>query len=46
MNENLVNKLKSTSDSKTAAGRLFVLEVSASRIVMFRHMLPRTSITW
>jgi hypothetical protein len=36
MNENLVNKLKSTSDSKTAAGRLFVLEVSASRIHSMR----------
>ena len=28
MNENLVNKSKSTSDSKTAVGRLFVLEIS------------------
>ena len=36
MNENLVTKSKSTSDSKTAVGRLFVLEVSASRIHSMR----------
>jgi len=36
MNESLVNKLKSTSDSKTAVGRLFVLEVSTSRIHSMR----------
>jgi len=36
MNENLVTKLKSSSDSKTVAGRLFVLEVSDSRIHSMR----------
>src|ERR1700677_4036983 len=36
MNENLVTKSKSTSDSKTAVGRLFVLEVSTSRIHSMR----------
>src|SRR5271154_4797112 len=36
MNESLVNKSRSTSDSKTAVGRLFVLEVSSSRIHSMR----------
>ncbi|MFZ0206311.1 MAG: 3-hydroxyacyl-CoA dehydrogenase [Roseiarcus sp.] len=36
MNESLVNKSKSTSDSKTAVGRLFVLEISESRIHSMR----------
>jgi hypothetical protein len=36
MNEILVNKSKSASDSKTSVGRLFVLEVSASRIHSMR----------
>src|SRR3984885_13968874 len=36
MNENLVTKTKSTSGSKTAVGRLFVLEVSTSRIHSMR----------
>ena len=36
MNENLVTKSKSASDSKTAVGRLFVLEVSTSRVHSMR----------
>jgi hypothetical protein len=36
MNEILVNKSKSASDNKTSVGRLFVLEVSASRIHSMR----------
>ena len=36
MDESLVTKLKSSSDSKTAVGRLFVLEVSSSRIHSMR----------
>ncbi len=36
MNESLVSKSKSTSESKTAVGRLFVLEVSSSRIHSMR----------
>jgi hypothetical protein len=36
MTEDLVTKSKATSDGKTAAGRLFVLELSSSRIYSMR----------
>ena len=36
MNESFVTKSKSTSDSKTAVGRLFVLELSSNRIYSMR----------
>ena len=36
MNESIVTKSKATSDSKTAVGRLFVLELSGGRIHSMR----------